>query len=92
MLGYTISMNFRSQQSSGFIKLILIVVVALIVLGFFGFDVRNIIESEQVQQNLAYVWDLTKAAVHQIWIWILFVINGAWIQAKELFELLKGTL
>ncbi|MBC8465113.1 MAG: hypothetical protein H8D63_01960 [Parcubacteria group bacterium] len=41
----------------GFIKTIIIVVVIIIILGYFGFNLRDIIESEDVQHNLTYAWD-----------------------------------
>ncbi len=44
------------NTQTGFIKTILLIIIALIVLGYFGFDIRGIIESEQVQKNLFYVW------------------------------------
>lgn len=40
----------------GFVKWIVIIIIALIVLGYFGFDIREIIESDQVQENIQYVW------------------------------------
>lgn len=44
------------NTKKGLIKTIIIIVIALIVLGFFGFNVRDIITSPSVQDNLNYVW------------------------------------
>lgn len=43
------------NRQSGLIKLVLIIVVALIVLSYFGISVRSIIESPAGQDNFGYV-------------------------------------
>jgi len=45
------------NKKSGFIKLIIIIVIAIIVLSWYGFDLKKVVESDQVQANLHYVWD-----------------------------------
>ncbi len=47
-----------SVRKAGFIKLIIIIVIGLIVLGFFGFDIQKIIDSPTVSKNLTYAKDL----------------------------------
>lgn len=54
------------MKRGGFIKIILIIVVAAIILGYYRVDIRNIIESDMVQRNLDYIWGLAKEA----WDWI----------------------
>ncbi|MEA1929432.1 MAG: hypothetical protein U9M92_00885 [Patescibacteria group bacterium] len=54
-------------KERGLIKLILLVVVALVVLGYYRVDVQNIIESDLVQRNLNYVWGIVKVAGSWIW-------------------------
>lgn len=39
----------------GFITAIILIVVALIVLGFFGFNLKSIVNSPTVEANLSYV-------------------------------------
>ena len=51
-------MQNSKQGRGGFIKLILLIVIALVVLGFFGYNLRDIINSPTVHDNLVYVWDL----------------------------------
>jgi hypothetical protein len=46
------------HRHQGLIRTIIIIVIALIVLGFFGFNVRNIIQGETVQDNLHYAKEL----------------------------------
>ncbi|MCR4274800.1 MAG: hypothetical protein NUW02_01995 [Candidatus Campbellbacteria bacterium] len=41
----------------GFIKIILIIVIALIVLGYFGLNITDILASPVVKENLAWFWN-----------------------------------
>ena len=56
----------KTNNSGGFVKLLLIIVVVVIILGYYRVDIRNIIESDLVQRNLNYLWDLAKEA----WNWL----------------------
>ena len=49
-------------KQKGFIQLIIILVIVLIVLGYFGFNVQHIVQSPQVSDNLHYVWGLVVSA------------------------------
>jgi len=62
-------------DQKGLVKLIIVIVIALIILGYFGFNVQHIVQSPQVSDNLHYVWGL----VVYVWefivgIWDKFVI------------------
>jgi len=46
------------NEKKGFVKLIIIIVIALIVLGYFGFNIKSIVQSQSVSGNLNYVWGL----------------------------------
>lgn len=64
--------------------MILVIVIGLIVLGYFGFNVKDIIESGTVQTNLHYVWDFVVKvwnlylAAPFIFIWDKFVVGVLW--------------
>lgn len=69
-------MNTASdRQDKGFIKIVLLIVIALVVLGFFGYNLKDIINSPTVHDNLAYVWDLIVKLWNNIlaepalWLW-----------------------
>lgn len=54
----------KYKTNEGFIKWIIIIVIALIILGYYGFDIRRAVESPTAQSNLnyaqqgvLYVWD-----------------------------------
>ena len=51
-------MTHAPKGNRGIIKMVLVIVIALIVLGFFGYNLRDIIDSPTVKENLAYVWGL----------------------------------
>lgn len=46
----------------GLVKAIVLIVVALVVLGFLGYNLRDIIASPAVHDNLAYAWGLVVKA------------------------------
>lgn len=72
------------NKQGGFIKWIIIIVVALIILGYYGFDIRKAIEAPTTQNNLTYVQQI----VANIWnhylkapvtyIWNEFFIHFIW--------------
>ncbi len=66
------------QKNRGLIKLLLLIIVAIIVLGYFRIDLRSIIESEAVQTNLDYAWALV------VKFWDQIVIDLIWENFKGL--------
>lgn len=60
----------KDNDEQGFIKIIVIIVVVVILLGVFNINLRGIIESEMVQNNLNYLWELLKQGgewLRQVW-------------------------
>ena len=53
-------MNSDHKNANGFIQIILLLVIGLIVLGYFGFNLKEILTSPVVKENLTYAWELTK--------------------------------
>ncbi len=72
----------RSNYQKGFIKEILIIIIILIVLGYFGFNINNIISSGTVQTNLQWLWNILLT----IWSWISAPIIYLWHLAVSLFQ------
>ena len=72
------------KNNKGFIKAVLLIVVALVVLGFFGYNLRTIVNSPTVHDNLAYVWGLVVKfwnavlARPALWVWDHIVIDLLW--------------
>ena len=63
------------KGNRGFIKAIVLIVIGLIVLGYFGYNLKDIIASPTVHDNLVYVWNLivklwdNVLATPAMWIW-----------------------
>lgn len=57
------SKNLHKANNKGLIKTIMLIVIGLVVLGYFGFNVRDIINSPTVQSNLSAAWDL----ISKVW-------------------------
>ena len=53
------------KGDKGFVKLILVIIIALVVLGFLGYDVRDIFNAPIVHDNLLWAWNLLVTA----WTW-----------------------
>ncbi len=56
----------KINGSRGLVKAILLIVVALVILGYFGYNLRDIIASPAVRDNLGVVWDIVVRA----WNWV----------------------
>lgn len=53
-----------TKRSHGFIKLIILIVIGLVILGYFGLNIKDILASPVVKENLAYAWELAKTLWH----------------------------
>jgi len=81
----------KKLRERGFIKLIIIIVIALIILGYFGFDIKGAVESPTAQSNLKYfgnllstIWnDYLKAAV--LFVWNGVVVKFIWPLVLSIF-------
>jgi hypothetical protein len=51
------------NRSKGFIDTIVLVIIALIVLGYFNIDIKHILSGPVVKDNLMYLWDATKSGI-----------------------------
>ena len=79
-------------EKKGFVRTIILIVVALVILGYFGFDVENIIKSEKVQNNLNYVWDMVVKvwnlylATPVMFVWDKFFVGVLWKTIEPIFN------
>jgi len=72
------------MSKKGLIKTIIIIVIALIILGYFGFNISDIINGPTVQSNLHSAWNF----VYNLWnnylsvpftfFWDKFVVGILW--------------
>lgn len=83
------------KTQKGFIKWILIIIIALIVLGYFGIDVREVIESPATQNNLNYAERIVSNVWHNYlkepatYLWGIFV-KYIWGTAVNNLEKMKN--
>lgn len=81
------------NKSRGLVKAIVLIVVALVVLGFFGYNLRDIVNSPTVSENLRYAWGLavklwnTIFARPALWLWDNIVIDLIWNNAQKIFKI-----
>jgi len=67
------------KTDQGFIKWIIIVLIAIIVLGYYGFDIRKAIEAPATQNNLTYVQQVVSNVWHNYlekpvkYLWGIFI-------------------
>ena len=67
------------NKDKGFVKLIIIIVIALIVLGYFGFDIKKAIESPVARTNIEYAKDAT------VYVWNKYLKGPVTYLWKEIF-------
>ncbi len=87
-----------ANQGLGLIGFIIILVIAVIVLGYFGISVKSVMQSPIVQDNLLYVWQTAKYAwdnylsgpANYLWnifynyLWLSFIENMGRIKQGHL--------
>ena len=65
----------KNKNQQGFIKFILIIIIAIIILSYFGFNLRAIVEAPETQGNLGYVW----GGVAYVWnTWLVEPASYLW--------------
>lgn len=57
----------KINTNRGFVKMVIIIILAIVILSYFGFNLRDIFTSELVQDNLSYVWGFV------VKVWDLFI-------------------
>lgn len=80
-----------NAKSAGFIKAIIVIVVALVALGFFGYNLKDIVNSPDVKGNFAYVWELLLKLWNLLltplsWVWDNIVLKLIWNNLQPLLN------
>lgn len=87
--------NFKNNNG-GFVKWILLILIAIIVLSYLGFDLRAIVESEGTQNNLMYVWGIGVIVWYEylsqpvLYFWHNIFIDLLWESFIENMERIKA--
>ncbi len=61
----------KKSQDRGFLKMIILVVIAILILSYFGFNIKDIAESETSKSNFSYVWGFLS------YVWNTFLVTPA---------------
>ncbi len=67
-------MQYRKQTNKGLIKAIVVIVIALLVISYYGLNLRDIVNKPTAQDNFSYVqeqamktWGTIKGPVTYVW-------------------------
>jgi len=78
-------MNHTSNPTQrGFIKYIILIVIAILILSYLGFDIKRIVEADQTRSNFSYVWLAlthfwqTFLQAPALWVWHVIVVGILW--------------
>jgi predicted metalloprotease len=55
---------YPQNRQGGLIKMIIIIVIALIVLGYYGIDIKKVVEAPTTQSNMNYATQVTANVWH----------------------------
>ncbi|MES2216545.1 MAG: hypothetical protein V4481_04600 [Patescibacteria group bacterium] len=64
------TLPYKIQKNRGLVKAIVIIVVALLIISYYGLNLRDIVNKPVTQSNFAYVWE----QVIHLWAWIKAII------------------
>ncbi len=83
------------NQNRGLIRLLILLFLALIILGYYGVSVRDVVQNPTSQDNISYistgavsVWDKYLKA-HATYLWNIYV-NDIWLPAIHNLEAMKN--
>ena len=83
-----------NATNGGFVRLIIIIVIALLIISFFGYSLRNLAESPTTKDNFSFVWDTVSYVWNTflkgpaVFIWNLF-LNYIWEPAIHNLQNMK---
>jgi hypothetical protein len=83
------------NRKGGLIRLLILIFIALIVLGYYGVSVRNVVQNPTAQDNLSYVWTGATSVwdnylkVPATYLWNIFV-NVIWVPAIKNLEAIQN--
>jgi len=87
--------NYRPTGERGLIKWIILIVVALLILSYFGFNLRNLVNAPTTQDNFGYVASTTVTVWNSYlakpagYLWNDIFINLIWDPALQNLENMK---
>ncbi len=64
------------KRNSGLIDSVVLIVVALIILGYFNINIKDIFSNTLVKENLNSAWNLLVVGIHQGWQYVVNLIRS----------------
>ncbi|MEK7644832.1 MAG: hypothetical protein AAB391_00710 [Patescibacteria group bacterium] len=58
-------------SNRGFLKMIILVIIAILILSYFGFNLKDIAESDTSKSNFSYIWNFLS------YVWNTFLVTPA---------------
>jgi hypothetical protein len=83
------------KSNRGLIKLLILILIALLVLGYYGISVRQAVQNPTTQDNVSYIWNGTVTVWNDYlkapaaYLWKIFV-NDIWTPAIYNLENIKN--
>ncbi|MFZ2038786.1 MAG: hypothetical protein WAV11_02520 [Minisyncoccia bacterium] len=80
---------FLHNNDGGFIKWIIIIIIAILILSYLGYDLKAMVESQQNKDNFSYVWGYVHAfwdkycAAPFNWVWENIIVKIVWEKGIE---------
>jgi len=68
------------NKQGGLIKMIIIIVIAIAILSYFGIDIKEFFTSDQFQKNFGYVWGFIKDTWSNYLAEPAIKLWGIWVQ------------
>jgi len=75
---------FLHNTNGGFIKWVIILIIAILILSYMGYDLKGIVESQQNKDNFSFVWGYVHAFWDKYcagpfnWIWDNIIVKIVW--------------
>jgi hypothetical protein len=60
----------RNDEHTGVISTVILIVAALIILGYFHISMRAVATSPVVQDNLLFAWEIFSSMVMSLFVWL----------------------
>ena len=82
----------KVKGNRGLIKAVFVILVALIVLGYFGYKLEDIMGKDAVKNNLQYAWDLVVTVWNKFllkpatFVWDKIAVDLIWNNLQKLFN------
>jgi len=67
------------KQPQGLIRMIILIIIAIAVLSWYGVDIKNFFSSELVQKNFSYIWNLIKDIWNNFLVTPAIYLWGIWV-------------